>query len=365
MKRVDNLFFFVFLIVLFLPSLDSFIGFLPTNENNEKRVLLNEESSKNLYSKVHNYISDYDRNFSGRTALIKLFINLKMLLPEKNPLPQKVVLGKNEYYFLSDFNCMDDYRNIKKWSDFKMFYFVNKLLANKKYLDSKGIIYMIVVVPDKQKIYPEYLPDRITRVSETSQLNELEFFIDKYKVPIDIVNLFDTLNSNKQLGLYLKGDSHWNYLGSYLGYRYVLNKIKNKSFALLDKNESFYLSDYKETDLDLLKMLGEDASVFEISPRFIVKDNLHVSDAKLNFVVNEEKKKNRDSYIISKTCESGEKKMLMFRDSYSSFWVDYFSVNFKESIFVWQYNFDAELVNQINPDIVIQQVAERHLDLIN
>src|SRR5690606_25145913 len=70
----------------------------------------------------------------------------------------------------------------------------------------------------------------------------------------------------------------------------------------------------------------------------------------------------RDPFTM--VCEDGELNALIFRDSFFTALVPYFSRQFKRSTYIWNrldFTTLSEFVEKERPDIVIDQVVERTL----
>ena len=365
MTILNNFVKYFFLTLISLPLADYVFNILPENVNNEKRELVIKSSTAGRLKRIRNTISEYENNFNGRSLLVKSFIEMKKKIPGNSPLPQKVVIGNEGYYYLVDYNCMDDYRNVRKWSEGELKLFVHKLLENKKYLEKMNIPYVIVIVPDKQRIYPEFIPKYITKISNLSQLDIVKSYLYINKIDLNLVDLGPILLENKNLNLYLKRDSHWNSLGAFIGYQYHMNRISQQYPIHYDTICKTKIIDYIENDLDLAKLLGESFYATENSKKVVLLCPQKVKNFDPGFFIPDYIKEKKPNYIISKENIHGKGKLLMFRDSYTGYWSDYFVSNFNKSVFVWKYDFDTTMVSKFNPDIVIQEVAERHLNLLN
>jgi hypothetical protein len=219
-------------------------------------------------------------------------------------------------------------------------------------------------VPDKQRIYPEFIPKYITKISNTSQLDVVKKYLELNKIDLNLIDLGPVLQVNKALDLYLRRDSHWNSQGAFIGYQNLMYRISQKYPIHYDTTYKSEIIDYEENDLDLAKLLGESFYATEKSKKVVLLNAPKSTIFDPGFVISEYIMKKKPNYLIAKENTQGEGKLLMFRDSYTSYWSDYFVSNFNKSAFVWKYDFDTTMVSKFNPDIVIQEVAERHLNLL-
>ena len=66
-------------------------------------------------------------------------------------------------------------------------------LSRKKWLNERGISYYLIIAPNKQSIYPEFLPDYFHRGNITTQLDQLtELFAQD--TSFHFLDLSDTYN---------------------------------------------------------------------------------------------------------------------------------------------------------------------------
>ena len=52
---------------------------------------------------------------------------------------------------------------------------------------------------------------------------------------------------------------------------------------------------------------------------------------------------------------------VIFRDSFTSALVPFLSEHFSRAVYLWQNDFDADVVTREHPDVVIQEIVGRHL----
>jgi alginate O-acetyltransferase complex protein AlgJ len=90
------------------------------------------------------------------------------------------------------------------------------LSARRAWLAARGIRFLVVAAPDKQSIYPEYLP-RLARRRGPAPLDDLLTRCGQ-DPDLPVLDLREPLRVAKQIGpLYLHNDSHWSPAGDYAG----------------------------------------------------------------------------------------------------------------------------------------------------
>jgi hypothetical protein len=79
--------------------------------------------------------------------------------------------------------------------------------------------YLFVVAPNKNTIYPEFLPDYIRAYRGRSRLQQLREYLRTTGSPVDILDLHAALLADKPKGdLYFRQDTHWNGRGYFTAY---------------------------------------------------------------------------------------------------------------------------------------------------
>jgi alginate O-acetyltransferase complex protein AlgJ len=52
---------------------------------------------------------------------------------------------------------------------------------------------------------------------------------------------------------------------------------------------------------------------------------------------------------------------VVFRDSFASALIPFLSEHFSRAVYLWQNDFDPDVIEQEHPDVVIQEIVSRHL----
>jgi hypothetical protein len=68
-----------------------------------------------------------------------------------------------------------------------------------------------------------------------------------------------------------------------------------------------------------------------------------------------------DGRIVAEQPDSSLPRLVVFRDSFASRLIPYLSEHFSRSVYLWQNDFEPEVIQQEHPHIVIQEIVARHL----
>jgi len=294
------------------------------------------------------YKNHYINNYGLKQLIIDNYISFKKNILKENPLPNKVVYGKDDWLFLGNhfentlYNSFGN-DHFKNNQEERLVDYFGKI---KHYLDGKGIKFYIVIPPDKNRIYQEYLPYRLSQ--NTTKLQHLKSAL-KQKYNINIIDLYKTLHdSKKEEQLYMKTDTHWNDYGAFLGFKEVTNKIN----PFFKQSSSLNRSDY-----NIHKVAINNGDI----PKSI---NLEIQDTTIKFskkIKSQVQLKKDQSPVLHYINPLLDKKLLMYRDSFSSAWIKYFNEIFGESLYIRKYDFNPSLIESYKPDIVIFEIIERNI----
>lgn len=166
----------------------------------------------------------FNDHFGFRSLFTRLHSLFKVYVLGVSPV-DKVVLGKQEWLYLTE--SIKEYRGVKLIKGAKAAQWGKELQAKQAWLAARGIRYLLVVAPNKEEIYPEYLPNNITRLREHHYLDEI---LKNLSADLrgNVLDLREPLHRGKSLGLvYDRTDTHWSHLGAFLATNEILLRLQN------------------------------------------------------------------------------------------------------------------------------------------
>ena len=312
---------------------------------------------------INEYPKSYEEYFNDylpfKTELVKLK-NLSDIFVFKNIISDRVLLGKEKYLFVKWYNLIEQYIVMKEYNfnEKELEISKNNLIHFRDELKKKNINFILMVCPDKQSIYFEYMPNYIKRKSTK---NDTDIFVEYIKNNTDIKVVYpkeELLKYKNKYQLYYKYDSHWNNLGAYIGYAELMkslniyvDNIDNLDIKSFDGNERFNFDFYNDLakifSLSRLKYYNDDKTY--IFSNYITKNyetNYYISEHNFSF--------NSKSY-------NNENNIMIMRDSYAMNMLDYIATGFKQSEFIHERYFTNKNITEYKPDIVVFQSVEGNL----
>jgi len=337
-----------------MPGLGLFFDF-EIYSSCEKRELA--ENPK--FELSHEYLDQFEDYFNDHFGFRNLmnYINgsIKYYFFNSSIKPQTAITGKDGwlYYTSVQDRIMGSYSNKNLLSDAELIETIDTWEKRKVLLDSSNIEYYMVVWPNKSTIYPEFVPYRMLKqkIDTFSKVDQIISYLKINNLPVELIDpRKDLLEQKEHSRIYCKHDSHWNELGSFFAYQKFMVKMNITPFQLSDFNISW--EETKRGGLIDVMGLCHSERIIEELPKFELKDTT------LTFT-HETTDFDRMFYTRNDSSPS-DKRVLIFRDSYSSALVQFISLHFSETYYVWT-NYHHPFVEIVKPDIVIVATVERYL----
>ncbi len=345
----------LFCLVIILPQASQWLGFSPQANFGEKRTLAPRPQldfgSGALASFPARFGEYYLDNFNLRPWLIRLHSWFTYFGLGMSPVPE-VVLGKDGWLFYAATNDGDplaDFQGRNLFSSEELADVCSRLRAWRSDLKARGIALYVLLVPNKNDIYPEYLPNRIKRLGGQTRLGQ---FVREMRRRgfIGLVDGREPLLRAKERTLaYFKTDTHWNAWGALSGYAALAERMSADFPAV----PTLDLSQYK---LSLKTIPGGDlAQMMDLGPQ--LSDQAVVVSA-LN--------PNRGAAPKGAAEKRGAKtrpRVLLYGDSFSWQLLPYFRRDFPEVVFAKYLEQGQGLISKETPGVVIVVLVERYLGL--
>lgn len=353
----------IFLCFLIMPSIIYKIFYDKFDHFNYESRKFSEKPKFDLKS-LDNYTKLYETYFNDyipfRNDLVKLK-NLMDLFVFRNFISDKALLGKNKWLFYKSVNTIENYIGIKKYyfSDTELEKIKNNLIHFRDELKKRNIDFMLMICPDKEFIYTNYMPTYIKRITEASPTDEFVKYI-KENTDIKIVYPKDELMKYKdKYQLYYPYEHHWNALGGYIAYSELmklfninvkdLESLNILSFNYKYRNSSSYYSQTANyvalSSLEYFK----DAKIFVISNFISKKTNIMISNVM----------RWGQNYYYTNEYSTNTNNIYIIRDSMTQELLDYIFPSFNE-ISVIPYNtFNKFDIIDKKPNIVVFETLER------
>ncbi|MDX1407395.1 MAG: hypothetical protein R3330_04660 [Saprospiraceae bacterium] len=359
--------FFGFLIILAIPTVDQLTGFserLAVSSEKRQLASLPAFDFPHFERFVDEFDSYYQDNFGMRNVLFAGYSNMKYHGLGVSPLPHKVLVGKDNWLFGgNDLNgVVRETMGLDTFSTAQLERVAQRIQDTRTRLRQQGTSYYLMVVPNKHSVYPEFLPDYVTNDAGVTKLDQVKRYL-KERIDLDIIDLRDIFGEAKeQFQIYYQTDSHWNYKGAFIGYLYLMQRLRLDYPQL----QMMALSDLEKVPLqrwgDLTQMINMDFT--ETDTVLAIKETCAEMPKKLQ--VPQSFPLDPNLWEVRYQCNPGGRplKLLVYRDSFSAILLHYLKKSFGESVYVWSVVENQQITSTERPDIVIQAMGERLLEFL-
>jgi len=297
--------------------------------------------------------------FPFRNALVMMYKKTAYKIFRHSTHPD-VVVGQHDWLFYSGVDSMADYRGEAPFTSIQVSRMVTSLQRMQKEAQRQGSRFLLVLAPDKQTVYPEFLPASI----KEGHPHRIDQLVEALKrTDVQFLDLRPVFLKAKTLGetLYYRYDTHWNDIGAYYGFAAILKSLGLP--APLRADVSFEdRSQARHSDI-AVTMLGLN-DLHEIDRQFVS----FRSEGRTFAPVLESPKSRTPLFdVVYVTTNGIPKSALLVHDSFGVALKPFYASVFARCRCVWPYYLEKpfevppELIAEEKPDYVIFLMVQRDM----
>lgn len=223
--------------------------------------------------------------------------------------------------------------------------------ADKK-MQGKNIDFCLAIMPDKELVYPEYLPTAL-RPPNQSWGDTVSKYLNANTTSKIVYPRQELMSAKASNQVYYKYDSHWNGVGGFIGAQQICMQLLGNRTGL---NDVKVLAGSNISG-NLAKILGmqnvyNDDRVYTIGN---YKDNIRVETVESS---------NSGQFIHTKSNAPVKKTLIVICDSFTTAMREYLSKEFSECYFIRRELIDRDVINLSNyrADAIVFETLERLAD---
>ncbi len=365
-KKTDWLLSVVFVGLITLPFFGSFFGWDFYPQQNENRKMASFPDIKNsALEELPDELTAYcDDHFGFRNTFIRRY--QKIQKDVFNQGISKVLKGKTPgWFFYKKGEAVADFMGLRQLSDEDLETWKDALQARRDFLRSRNIPYVFYICPDKTVVYPENLPDSTLASRGPTRFEQLQAYMEANS-DVEIIYPLPELQAAKDRQLlYFPGDTHWNSSGGYIGYRRMMQTLQRyfPSMKPIKSEDCTIVEKIGEADLaTMYASKSVEMVMHKIQPPVEVKISQTVVSNYCNDAWAKKMVVPRPKLAIN---PNGEGTALVIHDSFAGHgFTALLPSHFNKTYFFFMYIETADLeqlVEDLNPDIVIEMRVERSL----
>lgn len=293
-------------------------------------------------TQFQSYVSDH---FGFRSQMVMADSRLKANLLHTSA-EEDVIIGADGWLYYTP--TVNDFIGNPTVSDIGIQNICRNLELMQTYAESKGSRLLVAVIPNKNTVYPEYMPYFYRQSGVDNNLTRLTQALETAEIPYcDMASALCQAAQDTDTQLYHKQDSHWNASGALLGCNALLDAA---GIAHEDHAERTW---HEEAiwEGDLQRMLFPDSDELDIQ---------HVYDIAFSYTYLG-RYKDADDMNIDTMNPAGTGTLLMFRDSFGEAIIPYLSEHFASAKYSRARPYPMQHLENQPYDLVIAEIVERNI----
>lgn len=274
-----------------------------------------------------------------------------------------VLMGKDGWMFYrvtrDNENNIADYQGTNHYSREHMDRLAGLLDQVDKVFETRGMKLILYIVPNKEQVYPEYMPSAIKVINEESRAELLYKYLKEHSGADVYYPLEEFQRAKRDWNqVYRKYDTHWNDLGAFMAAQMIIKDIDGEIFGP-ESYESYEIEDRGTFSGDLANMLN--LQKYYDDDRFLkVKSYRDEIAYEVDY---ENERKSITCY--SSDVQDDNRRIFICRDSFGIHMAEYFAKNYPE-VTLMDYRTEdySGAIEEQKPDVVVIEIAERYTDYL-
>lgn len=290
------------------------------------------------FLRLQNNINDFTQGLYLRKNLISFNTNLTAYITGNSYIEStQVLLGKDNWLFYkteTDGTPIWDYMGINHFTQEELAAMAGNLTRMRDYFAAAGIEFIVMGIPNKENVYPEYMPGTVPKVDKQSRADQVAEFLWA-NTDIDYIYPMEALLKEKeQYQIYYKTDTHWNQIGAFVGLQAMFSQLYGTYAEPGSVN-------FVETGYDYA---GDLASIAGITDDYAI-DTLYAYD---------------ESSVDP--AQYRDEKLLIIGDSFSGFLSVVAKPYYQDVKRVTTVEFTMSVMEEYQPDVIIWESVERYIN---
>lgn len=286
------------------------------------------------------------QNIAFKPQLTTLYADLLMGFINETGSDQ-VLAGRNGFLFFGE--TMADFYAREPLSDSQVEQLAVTLSVLSQALQAQGIGFTFICAPNKNTLYPEYMPYYAVSAGNQSALTRLTQRLDAYRVAtVDTAALL--LKNKREALVYHPTDTHWNARGAYLVYRALMASLADNGAIFYALYDDVPWADVPFTgDLPRLYRPIPGDAAFDTAPSL---SRQYRTDGVMRSL---------SDMLISTRSDANALSLLVFRDSFGEALFPYLANNVGRLIYTRAFPPEQSIVAMEPIDQAVLLIAQRNL----
>lgn len=290
--------------------------------------------------------------------------------------PAAALKGKEKWWFLChDVNgCIEQLRGAVEFAPEHLQQYGELFDARRDYFNRTGIPYVFTVLPGKETVYSDMLPEGLTPNPLGMPAEQLLGYLQRngHYCPLDMRPAMRTARRDFPMPLYYHTDSHWNYIGAFVAYQVMMQQVRQHipSISVRDWDD-FTMEPRPNAKTDLR---GKEQMVWQHSEIVPANEQIALSVEEELFPIPRTPAPLRQCdpephlnvsrtrpTLVFEQATPNLPTAVMFRDSYTDWLLRYLTPHFRRIVYVWKPEILPDVIEKEKPDVVLQMMVDRFM----
>jgi alginate O-acetyltransferase complex protein AlgJ len=351
----------LFVMIIALPLVGTLAGVDGGDREAENRELAAFPHWEHTWTSTQAYpgalTAWFEDHFAFRADFVRWYAESRFFGLGVSP-SSAVLKGKDHWLYYAEDGGVVDYANATPLTPGEVGAWREALERARDWLHHRRIAFVFTIAPDKHVIYPEYVPSTIRVVHTASRTDQI--YAALAPSGVSTVELRPALLAAKpRERLFFFTDTHWNDRGALIAYQQIIDAVRAQVPATPPAwtREDFEATEEEIPGKDLAGMIGLKRVLRELDLRLLPKRQrrARVVDPPGGQITSEVGR------LVTEIADPSLPRAVVFRDSFATRVVPFLSEHFSRAVYLWQNDFDASVVSDEHPDVVIEEIVGRHL----
>lgn len=311
---------------------------------------------------LNEFSRSYERQFPCRPLLTGMYHSILVRGLGVRSLPT-VIVGREGWLFLAQeqpgLNEQHYFLGLTPFSPDELERWERVLEKRRRWLGQRGIVYIVVIAPNKSSVYADKLPDEYQGDRRT-RLDQITSYLGSRGSGVALIDPRQVLiEGRRQYETYWATDTHWNTWGAFLACGEIIRNVGLPGMEMMPLDR-FSIRRVEDIRGDLQEALSIElnrspAGIFpELIPRpppaIKLKGRTEMPGGE---------------YWTYTSSPGGSLSAFVIHDSFGEYLKALLPYHFRECTFVLDrgHSFPRELIEKKHPAVVIEEMTERYLDL--
>lgn len=317
-----------------------------TDENRElaEFPVLSLETLQDYPARMDSYINDHAA-FRNRFLSLNASLNLDLF---DYPDSTQVLKGKDGWYFYTAGSSLADCLGVNRYPEPVLQSITAHIQRAANYFEAQGIRFLVVLPPGKSSVYREYLSDSCKQISSPTRSEELISYL-KMNSTVTVIDPAPYFAENKNYQWYFKTDTHWNDAAGFVTNQMIIDALGGAPVSIDDVTVSWHPSD-----------AGDLGKLFHM-PASRTDDKFAVVSGYYDELESTREDVNGDGNITHLVTPGApdSRRVAVYRDSFGYSLSQTLNKYFQYTDYYHWQAFDASLLEENRPDVVVYEVVER------